>query len=333
MDFNNIIKDLKNKVYHPVYFLSGTEPYYIDLVANFIENNVLDSTEKEFNQSVLYGKDVDVNTIISEAKRYPMMANHNVVIIKEAQHLSKEIENLAPYLNQPTKSTILVLCYKYKTLDGRKKITKDLKKQTVFLETKKLYDNQVPSWIVGYLKEKKYSISPQACILIAEFLGTDLSKIANELNKVIINVPQGIQITPEIVEKNIGISKDFNNFELNNAIGSRNIFKANQIIFHFAKNEKVNPIHGTIAVLYTFFTKLLKYHYLKDKSKNNVASALKISPFFVQDIVVAGRNYSIKKCVKVIEYLRNYDLKAKGVNNGITPTSELLKELLFKILH
>jgi DNA polymerase III subunit delta len=333
MAHKQILQDLKNKVYHPVYFLSGEESYYIDVVADFIEHNVLDENEKEFNQQVLYGKDVNVETIISEAKRYPMMANHNVVIIKEAQHLNKEIDKLEAYLDNPTKTTILVFCYKYKTLDGRKGITKKLKKQAVFLETKKLYDNQVPEWITGYLKQKKYEITPQACALIAEFLGTDLSKIVNELNKLIINVPEGSTIDPSVVEDNIGISKDYNNFELNKALGTKNVFKANQIVHHFSKNERAHPIQATVAILYGFYANILKFHYLKDKSRNNVASALRISPFFVSDYEVAAKNYNIKKAVKVIEYLRDYDLKSKGVNNTSTPGSELLKELVFKVMH
>lgn len=333
MEHTQILKDLKNKVYHPIYFLSGEETYYIDLIADYIEENVLDAAEKDFNQSIHYGKEADMATIISEAKRYPMMANHNVIIVKEAQHLSKEIDKLESYLDNPTSTTILVFCYKYKTIDGRKSIGKKLKKQAVFLETKRLYDNQIPEWIISYLKNKNYDITPAAAILIAEFLGTDLSKIVNELNKLIINVPEGNTIDPEAVEKNIGISKDFNNFELNKALGKKDVFKANQIIYHFSKNEKDHPIVVTIGLLYTFFTNILKYHYAKDKSRNNVAAILRISPFFVQEYELAARNYPIKKSVKIIEYLRDYDLKSKGVNNASTPNSELLKELIFKILH
>lgn len=333
MDHLQILKDLKNKVYHPVYFLSGEETYYIDLIADYIEDNVLDVAEKDFNQSILYGKDTDINSIINLAKRYPMMANHNVIIVKEAQHLSREIDKLEAYLDNPTTTTILVFCYKYKTIDGRKTIGKKLKKQAVFLETKRLYDNQVPDWIGSYLKAKNYNITPPAAILIAEFLGTDLSKIVNELNKLIINVPEGNTIDPETVEKNIGISKDFNNFELNKALGKKDVFKANQIIYHFSKNEKDHPLVVTIGLFYTFFTNILKYHYASDKSRNNVAAILRVSPFFVQEYELAARNYNIKKTVKIIEYLRDYDLKSKGVNNASTPQSELLKELVFKILH
>jgi DNA polymerase-3 subunit delta len=333
MDHKQILTDLKNKVYHPVYFLSGEEPYYIDIVADYIEDNILDAAEKEFNQTIVYGKETDMITVISESKRYPMMANHNVVIVKEAQHLEKEMDKLEAYLDQPTPSTILVFCYKYKSLDGRKGVTKKIKKQAVLLESKKLYDNQVPDWINGYLKSKKYTISPHASALIAEFLGTDLSKVANELNKLILNVPAGTEITPELVEKNIGISKDYNSFELNKAIGTKDVLKANKIVYHFAKNQKDNPLPMTIGILYSFFTNILNYHYAKDKSRNNIASLLRISPFFVQEYQVAAGNYSIKKAVKVIEYLRDYDLKSKGVNNTSATPGDLLKELVFKIIH
>lgn len=333
MKHNDILKDLKNKVYHPIYFLSGEEPFYIDLISNFIEKNVLDEAEKEFNQQIIYGKDTDISTVIGAAKRYPMMANHNVVIVKEAQHLVKQIDQLDSYLNNPTKSTILVFCYKYKTLDGRKGITKKLSKKSVFFESKPIYENQVPDWINSYLKEKNYTINPKASFLIAEFLGTDLSKIANELEKLTINIPEGTEINAEMVEKNIGISKDFNMFELNKAIGSKDILKANKIINHFAKNEKEHPIQATIAVLYMFFTAILKYHYTKDKNPRNIAAALKVSPFFVKEYQLAAQNYNIRKAVKVIEYIREYDLKSKGVNNISASSGELTKELVFKILH
>lgn len=333
MDFNNILKDLKNKVYHPVYFLTGEEPFYIDKITDYIEANVLDESEKDFNQSVLYGKETDMMTIVGAAKRYPMMANHNVVIVKEAQHLSREIEKLDSYLDNPTTSTILVFCYKYKKVDGRKTIGKKLKKKTVFLETKKLYDNQVPDWIGSYLKSKKYSITPPAALLIADSVGTDLSKIVNELNKLTINVTEGNSIDPKTVEKYIGISKDYNNFEFNKALGNKDIVKANKIVMHFAKNEKEHPLVLTVGMLYSYYSNLLKVHYAKDKSQNGLASALGVNPYFVQDYKSAAQNYNIKKLVKVIEYLREYDLKSKGVNNISTNHGELLKELTFKILH
>lgn len=333
MDYTSILKDLKNKVYHPVYFLSGEEPYYIDLISNYIENNILDDAEKEFNQQVIYGKDTDISTILSSAKRYPMMSNHNVVIVKEAQHLEKQLEQLDKYLDQPTKSTILVFCYKYKKLDGRKSFTKKIAKASVYFESAPIYENQVPKWIEEYLKEKKHKIDEKAALLISQFLGTNLSKISNELDKLVINIPLGNIINSDDVEKNIGISKDYNFFELNKAIGSKDILKANKIIHHFAKNEKEYPIQATVAILYSFFTAILKYHYTKDKSQNNIASALRVNRFFVKDYEIAARNYSIKKVVKIIEYLRDYDLKSKGVDNISTSGGELLKELGFKILH
>lgn len=295
MDHVAILKDLKNKVYHPVYFLTGEEPYYIDIISDYIGENVLDEAEKDFNQTVLYGKETDVTTIISEAKRYPMMANHNVVIVKEAQHLSREIDKLESYLEQPTTTTILVLCYKYKKVDGRKSIGKKLKKKAVFLETKKLYDNQVSDWIANHLKQKNYTINPKAALLIAESVGTELSKIVNELNKVIINVPEGNEIDANIVEQNIGISKDYNNFELNKALGKKDTLKANKIITHFAKNEKEHPLVVTVSMLYSFFSNILKVHYAKDKSQNNLASILRVHPFFVKEYQEAVRHYPIKK--------------------------------------
>lgn len=333
MAHQTILNDLKNKVYHPIYFLSGEEAYYIDLIADYIENNVLDANEKEFNQTILYGKDTDMITVISEAKRYPMMANHNVVIVKEAQHLEKQLDLLEQYLVQPTPSTILVFCYKYKVLDGRKGVTKKIKKEAVVLESKKLYDDKIPDWITNYLKAKDYSITPKACLLLANFLGTNLSKLVNEIDKLIINVPAGTTITPEHVEQNVGISKDFNSFELTKALGTLDVFKANQIVNYFAKNEKEHPLVMVISLLYGFFTNILKYHYTTDKSKNNIAAQLKISPFFVSEYNLAAKNYPIKKAVKVIEYLREYDLKSKGVNSSSASGGELMKELVFKIMH
>lgn len=333
MTHTDIIKELKNKVYHPIYFLTGEEPYYIDLICNFIEKNVLDEAEKEFNQQVIYGKDTDMATILASAKRYPMMANHNVVIVKEAQHLAKQMEELEPYLDQPTKSTILVFCYKYKPLDGRKAVTKKLKKQAVFFESKGIYEDKIPIWIEAYLKAKNYTIDAKANHLITESLGTYLGKIANELDKLIISLPEGTSINASIVEENIGINKDFNMFELNKAIGSKNIIKANRIINYFAKNEKEYPMPFVIAMLYSYFTNILKLHYLKDKSQRAVAAALKVNPFFVNDYFTAAKNYDIRKSVKIIEYIREYDLKSKGVNNVSASWGELQKELIFKILH
>ena len=331
MKFNEILANLRKKVYQPVYFLMGDETYFIDEICDYIANHVLDESEKEFNQTVLYGKDTDVAAIIAEAKRFPLMGEHSVLIVKEAQHIRK-IEDLEVYLEQPQPSTILVICYKYKTLDKRKKFTKELAKKAVLLESKKLYDNQIPDWIQNYLSKQNYSIHPKAAFLLSEYLGTDLGKISNELDKLMLIIEKGQEITSDIIERNIGIGKDFNNFELNNALGKRDVLKSNLIIKHFAANPKDNPLVITIGVLLVF-SKTLLYHTLKDKSKNNVASTLKVNPFFVRDYELAARNYPKGKLVKIISYLREYDLKSKGVNNNSVSEGELLKELIYKILH
>lgn len=332
MKFEDILRDLKNKIYKPIYFLSGEEAYFIDQITDYISNNVLDESEKAFNQTVLYGKDSKIEDIINAAKRFPMMANHQVIIVKEAQEI-RTIDNLIYYAEQPLVSTVLVINYKYKTLDKRKKLYKVLSKDAVLFESKKLYENQVPAWINTYLKEKKYSITPVSCQLLTDFLGTDLSKISNELNKLMISLPEGTAISPEDIQKNIGISKDFNNFELQKALKEKNILKANRIIQHFARNPKDNPIVLTIISLYSYFSKILSYHFLKDKSKNNVASVLKVNPYFVQDYVLAAKRYNTKKVVSVISLLREYDMKTKGYNNVSTSHEDLLRELIFKIIH
>lgn len=329
---DQILNDLRNKIYRPVYFLTGDEPYFIDTISNFIEKNVLSETEREFNQTVVYGRDIDLLSLISMAKRYPMMANYQVVIVKEAQDI-QNIEELLPYIDQPLDSTLLVLNYKYKKIDKRKAFFKNVAKKGVLFESKKVYDNKIGSWISDFVRKKGYSISPKASVMLSEFVGTDLGKIVNELDKLMISLPENSEITDVQVERNIGISKDFNIFELQNAIGSKNIEKANRIVNYFAANPKENPLVKTITLLYAFFSKMLIYHQLTDKSRNNAAAALSINPFFVKDFQVAGRNYSLKKLIAIIGYLREYDLKSKGVNNISASDGELLKEMMFKILH
>lgn len=332
MKFEQVLENLKNKIYHPIYLLAGEEAFFIDQISNYIENNVLDEMEKEFNQTILYGKEIDVAKIIGAAKRFPMMSNHQVVIIKEAQEI-KKIDELAAYAENPLNSTLLVLCYKYKKYDKRKALAKIVKKQGVLFESNKLYDNQVPDWINNQLNKRGYKIRPKAAVMLAEFLGTDLSKISNEIDKLAINLPLGTEITDEEIERNIGISKDYNVFELQKAIGKRDEFKSNQIVNYFAANEKDNPLIKVTGVLYNYFSKLLIFHQLKDKSRNSVATALSVNPFFVNDYQLAARNYSISKLSYIIHILREYDLKSKGVGNISTRDGELLKELIFKILH
>ncbi len=332
ISYNQILRDLKNQIYYPVYFLFGEESYFIDAISDLIERTVLNEQEKEFNQTILYGKDASVPVIISYAKRFPMMANYQVLIVKEAQEL-EDIEDLQPYFENPLKSTILVICYKYGKLDRRKGLYKSVEKNGVTFESARLYDNKIPDWIHEYLHEKNCTISQKAAVLLTEYLGNDLSKVVNELNKLLINIPVGSEITEEYVEKNIGISKDYNVFELQKALVKKDVLKANQIIRYFAANPRENPLVKVIPILSSFFSRILTYHYLKDKTKNSIAAALSVNPFFVSDYQQAAKTFSPGKVIRVISLLREYDLKAKGMDNISTPDGELMRELIFKILH
>jgi len=331
-DVTKIVSDIEKGILKPVYFLMGEEPYYIDKISEFIENNILTEEEKGFNQMVLYGRDVTIEDIADNAKRFPMMADKQVVIIKEAQDLSRTIENLTSYVENPQPSTVLVLCYKYKTIDKRKKLYKAIQKAGVVYESKKLYENQVAEWIRRVLSGKKYEIDTKATLMLIEFLGTDLSKISNELDKLMVVLPAGSKITAKTIEENIGISKDYNNFELRKAVGERNVLKVNQIINYFAQNTKANNLIMNISLMNGFFTQLLIYHSLNDKSKNSVARALGVNPFFVSDYSVAAKNYPMRKVSQVIGLLRDADVKSKGVGANL-PAGDILKELLFKIIH
>ncbi|NIJ46181.1 DNA polymerase-3 subunit delta [Wenyingzhuangia heitensis] len=332
-EVKQLVTDIKNGNIKPIYFLMGEEPYYIDKIADFIEDTILTEDEKGFNQTIVYGRDVSIDDIVGQAKQYPMMSEKTVVIVKEAQDLSRTIENLATYAEKPLESTVLVICYKYKTLDKRKKLIKTINKSGVVFESKKLYENQVGDWISGVLKGKKYQIEPKATQMLVEFLGTNLSKISNELDKLMLILPQQTSITPKHIEENIGISKDYNIFELRKAIGKKEILKCNQIITYFSENPKSNPLVMTISLINSYFTQLLMYHGLKDKSKGNVAKALRVNPYFVDDYVVAAKHYPMRKVSQVIALLREADVKSKGVGAANTSDSDLLKELLFKILH
>ncbi len=353
-EVTQILTDLKRKIFKPVYFLSGEEPYYIDLISDYIEKNVLDESESEFNQTILYGKDVDLNTIISAAKRFPMMSEYQVVIVKEAQNLKElnkssaddeevvektkktaaSVNNpLVSYLQNPQPSTILVFCYKYKTIDKRSVVYKSLQKNHVFLETKKLYDNQLSDWITNYIQDKKFKIGPKASFLLAESLGNDLSKISNEVEKLIINLKENEEITYEAIQDKIGISKEFNVFELQDALAKKDILKANRIIYYFASNEKEHPAIMTLSTLYGYFSKVLLYHFAPDKSKFALSQTLGVNPFFIDGYTKAAQNYSTAKLKQIFYLLKEYDLKTKGVNNSGVNNGELMKELIFKILH
>ncbi|MDR4989236.1 MAG: DNA polymerase III subunit delta [Bacteroidales bacterium] len=331
-EFNSILKDIRNKIVVPVYFLMGEESFYIDVIADYLEAQVLTETEKEFNMSILYGKDTDIPTIVSVARRYPMMASHNLVIVKEAQHI-KNIEDVLPYVQKPLESTILVICYKYKTIDKRTKFYKELKKAGVVFEGRKLYDNEIPGWITSYVKKHGYRISPQAVQLLADHLGSNLGTIVNEVKKLFINIRKGQEITTVLIEENIGISKDFNVFEFQNALAVKNSQKAYQIAKYFADNPKSNPFVLTSGVLYQFFSKILLYHSLRDKSQKNVATELSINPFFVKQYATAAGNYSTAKARSCISLLRKYDMMSKGLDNESTDQGELLKELTWKMLN
>ncbi len=327
-----IVNDIRKGILRPIYFLYGEEPYYIDRISDYIASKVLTEEEKGFNQMVLYGKDVSIEDIVGNAKRYPMMAEKQVVIVKEAQHLSRTIENLASYVKNPQMTTVLVICYKYKKLDKRKPLYKAVKKDGVVFESQVLKDYKIPAWIQKTGKNVGFSIPQKSAMLLAEHLGTDLGRIVNELNKLTLMLPQGIEITPSHIEEHIGISKDYNNFELKKAIGERNVLKATKIVTYFAQNPKDHPFVLTVTLLNMFFTQLLQYHGLKDHSPKSVATTLRINPYFVDEIQTAARNFPMKKVSQIISHLREMDLKGKGVGATNINQADLLKELLVKIL-
>ena len=331
-DVIKIVNDIKSKNYKPIYFLCGEETYYIDRISDLIEKSVLTEDEKSFNQVVLYGRDTTVEEIVSTAKRFPMMADYQVVIVKEAQNLSKTFDKFESYALNPQLTTILVFAYRDKP-DGRKKIFKTIKDKGVWFESKKLYDNQVPDWIVKVLKGQNYGIEPKAAAMLAEFLGTDLAKINNELEKLKIVFPEGHIFTPKNIEENIGFSKDYNVYELKSALATRNQQKAYTIIHNFAANPKDNPIVVVSGQMFAFFAQLLQYHGLKDKSKFNAAKALGVNPFFMDEYATASKNYPMRKVSQIIEIIRDMDVKSKGVGSGSMKEDDMLKELVYKIFN
>jgi DNA polymerase-3 subunit delta len=336
----DIIKDLKNRKYKPLYLLHGEEPYFIDEVSNYAEHKLLPEAERGFNQTVFYGKDTDIMAVLNAAKRYPMMADYQVVLVKEAQDMKwgrddddkKSINPLLNYLENPLPSTILIFCYKYGKFDKRKKTYKAIEKNGLVFESGTLYDNKIPAWIEAYVAGKGYHVNQQASAMLSEYLGNDLSKIANELEKLMLNVATGQPITLQHVQDNIGISKEYNVFELQTALSKKDPFKVNQIINYFEANPKANPIVLVLGNLNNFFSKVLLYHYIKDKSSQNVARELGVNPFFIKDYELAARSYSYGKTMEVISLLREYDLKSKGVESN-SDNGGLMKELMFKILH
>ncbi len=340
MSAEKIISDIQNRKFKPIYFLHGDESYYIDLISDTLERSVLNEAEKGFNQTILYGKDTDLMSILNAAKRFPMMSEYQLIIVKEAQHIKfgksegKEADIFNAYLENPLKSTILVFCHKYGSLDKRLKISKIIEKTGLLFESKKIYESKVAEWVVNYLKSKGFAIDAKAAFLVSEFLGNDLSKVVNELDKLCINVDKQKIIGVDDIEKNIGISKDYNPFEFNAALSKRDVLKANKIVDYYSANKKEHPIQMIIGTLNGYFSKIFTYHFLTDKSAASVASALRVQAFLVPEYQSAARNYSIDKTCQVISLLREYDLKSKGVDaTGNTDESELLKELVWKILH
>lgn len=336
MNVNAILSDIKKRKFSPVYLLHGEEPYYIDLITDTLESTVLNDAQKGFDQSILYGKDTSIDTVINAAKRYPMMSDNQLIIIKEAQDLKWKTEEafLLKYLENITPTTILVLAHKYSKIDKRKKVYSAFSKAGVVIESEKLRDYKVAEWITQQFSSLDRKIHPHASAMMADYLGTDLSKIANEIEKLTLNVPSNQEVTPLHIEQNIGISKDFNVFELQSALGARNMQKAIQIVDYLASNPKSNPLPVVMGSLGNYFTKLLKYHYLQDKTPTAVAKELGVHAFFVRDYETAARNFNRRKSFDIIHQLCVYDLKTKGLNVGpYTSNGEILRELIYKILN
>lgn len=331
---DDILKELRAKQYRPVYYLMGEEPYYIDLIADYITDNILTETEKEFNLTVVYGADVDIATVINAAKRYPMMSEHQVVVVKEAQNI-RNMEELSYYLQKPLLSTILVICHKHGVLDRRKKLAAEIEKTGVLFESKKVKDAQLPAFITSYMKRKGIDVEPKATAMLADFVGADLSRLTGELEKLIITLPKGhTRVTPEQIEKNIGISKDYNNFELRSALVEKDVLKANKIIKYFEENPRTNPIQMTLSLLFGFFSNLMLAYYAPEKSEQGIANMLGLrTPWQAKDYLAAMRRYNGVKTMQIIGEIRYADAKSKGVGNPSLSDGDILRELVFKILH
>ncbi|MBV6645556.1 MAG: DNA polymerase III subunit delta [Cyclobacteriaceae bacterium] len=336
-EYAEIVRDIQQGKYAPVYFLQGDEPFFIDNIIEHIENNALDDAQKSFNQYVLYGKEIDFAQILTAARKYPMMGERQVVIVKEAQELrgwNKE-ENqqlLMAYLENPLASTILVFGYKYKTLDKRTKVGKSLEKHAVFLHSKKIYDNQVPSWIQSYSSARQVKLTSKAVMLLAENIGNNLQRLSNEIEKLLLNVKDGQEIDERIVHKYVGISKEYNTFELQHALSSKNMAKAIKIVNYFASNPSNNPLILTIFNLFSYFSKLLLVHQSSSKDKNTISKAIGVHPFFAEEYVRASSHYSLPVVLRNIEFIHDADLRSKGINGNVRPDGELLKELVFKLM-
>ena len=332
---NQIMSDVRAGIIAPVYLLSGEEGYYIDLLSDFFENNIVEKDFRDFDQAVMYGRDVHMTDVVGSATQFPMMSQYRLVLVKEAQDIAlKEWDVLAAYLEKPAERSVLVLCYRKEKLDGRIKAYNAIKKAGVVYQRNKLYDSEVPTWIGSYLRQHNRMITEKASLLLFEALGNNLSKLSNELQKLFVSVKEGETITDADIERNVGINKDYNIFELQNAIGRKDIVRCTKIVNYFADNPKASPMPVVVANLYSYFIKVMVYHQLTDKSQYAAASALGVNPYFVKDYEIAARNYTLPKLAACIGYLHEADVRSKGVRNtGTVTDGELLKELVFKIIH
>ncbi len=330
--FDSIKEDIQNRVFSPIYLFMGEEAYFIDQLTDMLSNSVLTEDEKDFNYLVFYGVDSDVRTIISSARRFPMMSEYQLIIIKEAQQLD-DFDLLEVYAQNPVKSTILVINYKHKNVDGRKLVYKTIQKNGVIFESKKIYDYQVPAFIKNHFKNRKINIDEKPAQMLSDFVGNDLNKLMQELQKLEISLPANSRnITSELIEKNVGISKDYNNFELQRAIINKNILTANRIVDYFGKNPKENPIMVTVSVLFNYFSNLLECFWLQNQDEKSIENALGLR-FGGRDYVTGMRNYNAKKVMEIISILRTYDAKSKGIENISASQHELMKEMVYKIMH
>ena len=333
-----VLAQLQQKQYAPVYFLQGEEPYYIDLITNYVEENVLSAAEKGFNLTVVYGKDQSMNEILTHARRFPMGSERQVVLVKEAQELQdlKREEGgqlLAAYLKSPQPATLLVFAHKHKTLDARRSLSKVVAQQAVLVHAKKVYDHQMEAWITAYAREKGLHITAKAVWMLHEYIGNDLARLANELNKICLNLEDSTEIDDAMVQTYVGISRTFNAFELQNALAQQDVRKAQQIVLHFVANPKNNPVIPLVALLFAFFSKLLLVHHAQDKSVAALAKVLQVNPYFVQEYLLATQHYPLPKVIENIHHLHQADLQLKGVDYPATPAGQILKELVFKLMH
>ncbi len=334
MDHNQIIKEIRSGQFRKIYFLHGEEPYFIDEVTNAVIECALQEHERDFNQTIIYGKDADTPSLLAELRGYPMMSERRLVVLKEAQDFDKKLEELEPYFHAPLESTIFVVAYKYKNYDSRKKIAKLAEKQGVVIKSEKIKEYNISDWIQKHVKSQGFGLSSKACSLLVEFLGNDLGRIVNEIDKLSIILEKGTTINEVHIEENIGISKDYNVFELTNAIAVRDVLKANRIVNYFEQNPKATNIIIVIPQIFRFFTQLMRIHFLPNKSVESIASSLKVHPFVAKELLNASKQFDPRKIAAIIAALQEYDLKAKGLGSTSSlPHGDLMRELIYIILH